>query len=267
MVGKRRCDIQIFLLLVFLEASIIGLSLPVAHATTIAGIRTPAQVVIAADSLGTARGYRIETTRPVCKIFTMKDTAFAIAGLVKDPAWNFDVENLAALSLQRRNRIAEAADDLTERLTGMLGSYLERLKKRNPFLYGKLLEEQDGNISSILLAAYEEDQPVAIGMAFRASEEAGGRVRVTATRVTCPGDCPDGVMYFFLGERRPIDRYIADHGRDRLVPASSGAPFLVQLVIDGGSNLVGPPIDVVVIDRQGVSWTARKEGCGGEPAP
>lgn len=91
------CRIQIPLLTIFLGVSCIGQALPVAHATTIAGIRRPAQVVIAADSLGTARGYRIESTPPVCKIFTVKDTAFAIAGLVKDPAWNFDAEKRRSL--------------------------------------------------------------------------------------------------------------------------------------------------------------------------
>ncbi len=267
MIDKRRSRLPIPLLTVLLGVSCIGKALPVAHATTIAGIRTPAQVVIAADSLGTARGYRIESTQPVCKIFAVKDSAFAIAGLVRDPVWNFDAENLTADILRRKNRVTETANDLTERLEAMLGSYLERLKKGNPYLYGKLLEEQGGTVTSILLAAYEGDQPVAIGISFRASEEMGGRVKITATRVACPGDCPDGVMYFFLGERRPIDRYIAEHGRDRLGPADSAAPFLVQLVIDGGSKLVGPPIDVIVIDRQGVSWLARKEGCGGAPSP
>lgn len=267
MADKRRWRIPIPLLTVFLGASCIGRSLPVAHATTIAGIRTPAEVVIAADSLGTSRGYRIESTQPVCKIFTVKDTAFAIAGLVKASAWNFDAESLAAESIRRQNRLTEAANDLAERFTSMLGSHLERLKKENPYLYGKLLEEQDGSLTSILLAAYEGDQPVAIGMLFSASEETGGRVKVSATRIACPGDCPDGVMYFFLGERRPIERYIAEHGKDRLLPASSGAPFLVRLVIDGGSKLVGPPIDVMVIDRQGVSWPSRKDGCGGAPSP
>jgi Proteasome subunit len=264
---KHRFRIPIPLLPVFLAVSCVGLASPVAHATTIVGIRTPEQMVIAADSLGTARGYRIESTRPVCKIFTVKDTAFAIAGLVKDPAWNFDAENLTADTLRRQNRLTEAANDLAERLTAILGSYLERLKKGNPFLYGKLLEERDGTITSILLAAYEGDRPVSIGLSFRASEETGGRIRIAGTRITCPGDCPTGVEYFLLGERRPIERYIAEHGEDRLLPAGSGAPFMVQLVIDGGSKQVGPPIDVIVIDRQGVSWPVRKEGCGGAPAP
>jgi hypothetical protein len=130
-----------------------------------------------------------------------------------------------------------------------------------------LLEGQGGSITSVLLAAYEGDQPVAIGMSFRASGETGGRVGITATRVACPGDCPDGVMHFILGERRPIDRYISEHGMGRLSPASSGAPFLVRLVIDGEPKLAGPPIDVIVVDRQGISWPARKEGCGGAPSP
>ena len=267
MVGRHRWGIQISPFLGFLVPLWIGLPLPAAHATTIVGIRTPTQMVISADSMGTARGYRIESTQPVCKIFTVKDAAFAIAGLVKNPTWNFDAEKLTAESLRRQIHLTESANDLTERLAGMLGTYLGRLRSGNPVLYSKLLEEDDGNITSILLAAYEGDQPVAIGIGFRASEEPGGLVRITATRVTCPGDCPNGVMYFFLGERRPIDRYIAENGKDRLLPASSGAPFLVQLVIDTGSKRVAPPIDVVVIDSQGVSWPARKEGCGGEAAP
>jgi hypothetical protein len=57
---------------------------------------------------------------------------------------------------------------------------------------------------------YEEGRPVAIAIGFRASEEPGGRVRITATRMICPGDCPNGVMYFLLGERRPIERRIAE---------------------------------------------------------
>ena len=267
MADKRRCRIRISLLLLFLGISGSGLSPPSAHATIIVGIRTPTQAIIAADSMGTARGYRIESTRPVCKIFTVKDTAFAIAGLVKNSTLDFDAERLTAQCLRRQDRLTEAANDLTERLTGMLGSYLERLKTGNPSLYSKLLEEENGTITSILLAAYEGDRPVAIGMAFRATEDPGGRVRIASTRVTCPGDCPNGVMYFLFGERRPIDRYIAEHGKDRLVPDRSGASFLVQVAIDGGSKRVGPPIDVIVVDRQGVSWPARKEGCGGEPAP
>ncbi len=265
MSGNRRPAILNLTLAAYLGAFCMPPALPVAHATTIAGIRTPEQVAIAADSLGTARANRIETNKPACKIFSVNDTAFAVSGMTKAQPGDFDAVELIAGILGRRDTLSESADDIADRLTSMLVSYLGQLKQTNPSLYAKSLEGEYGDITSILLAAYEGGRPVAIGMSFRGSEDPGGQIRIAANRVSCPGDCPNGVMYFLLGERGPIDRYIAEHGKDRLLPAESGAPFLVQLVIDAGSKRVGPPVDVLVVDKHGVSWTARKEGCGGAP--
>jgi len=240
----------------------ITLALPAAHATTIVGIRTPAQVVIAADSMSTLRGNRIETPQLVCKIFTVQGTGFAVSGLTKGIPGDFDAERVIAEILRQRNPISEAVNNITERLTNTLGSYLEQLKQRDPSSYAKLLRGENGFITSTLLAAYEGGQPVAIGVEFFGSEDSAGHIKIVASRVSCPGDCPNNIMFFFLGERQPIDRYIAEHGEEHLLPAVSGAPFLVQLVIDKGSKGVGPPVDVLVIDKNGESWSARKEGCG-----
>jgi hypothetical protein len=267
MSGNRRPAILNLAFAVFLGASCMPPVLPAAHATTIAGIRTPEQVAIAADSMGTARANRIETNQPACKIFSVNDTGFAVSGLTKAEPGDFDAVKLIAGILGRRNTLSESADDIADRLTSTLVSCLGQLKQANPSLYAKSLEGENGDITSILLAAHEGGRPVAIGMAFRGSEDPGGQIRIAANRVACPGDCPNGVMFFLLGERVPIDRYIAEHGKDRLLPAESGAPLLVRLVIDAGSKRVGPPVDVLVVDRHGVSWTARKEGCGGAPGP
>jgi hypothetical protein len=158
-----------------------------------------------------------------------------------------------------------AVNDMAERLAGMLGSYLGKMKRRAPSLYAKTMAGEDGFITSVLLAAYENGQPVAAVIGFRGSEDPAGNVKIESSRAVCPGDCPNGTMYFFLGERGPIDRHIAEHGKGGLLPASTGAPFLVRLVIDGGSKRVGPPVDVLVIDRHGESWPARKAGCTGNP--
>jgi hypothetical protein len=236
---------------------------PAAHATTIVGIRTESEVVIAADSIGTSRGNRIESTQLVCKIFTVRGAGFAIGGLTKDLPRGFDAEGTIAEIIGRRSAFPEAVNDIAERLTGMLGSYLGQLKRGEPSLYEKSLEGEGGFITSVMLAAYESGRPVAAVIGFRGSEDPAGEVKIVSSRASCPADCPNGTMYFFLGERRPIDRYIAEHGEASLLPAVSGAPFLVQLVIDGGSKSVGPPVDVLVIDRHGESWPARKEGCAG----
>jgi hypothetical protein len=249
----------------FLCASCLPPAVPFAQATTIAGIRTPEKVVMAADSLGTASAYRIESKETVCKIFSVNNAAFAVSGITKGQPGDFDAAESIAGILGKRKTLSESADEIADRLTSMLVSYLEQLKRTNPFLYPKSFEGESGEITSVLLAAYEDDRPVAIGMAFRASEDPGGRIRITVNRVECPGDCPKGLMFFYLGERGPIERYIAENGRDRLLPAESGAPFLVQLVIDSGSKRVGPPVDVLVVDRHGASWITRKEGCGLAP--
>jgi hypothetical protein len=239
---------------------------PDAQATTIAAIRTPEQAAVAADSLGTERGGRIETGRPVCKIFTVNEKAFAVSGLTKAQPGDFDAVKTVAGILGRGDALAEAADEIGSRIRRMLASYLEELKRTNPPLYRRSLEGEGGDVTSILLAANEGGRPVVIGMAFRGSEYAGGKVGIVVNRIACPGDCPDGVMFFLLGERGPIERYLAESGKDRLLPAETLAPFLVQLVIDSGSKRVAPPVDVLVLDRSGTYWSARKEGCGGAPA-
>ncbi len=246
-------------------ASCTLLFLPAARATTIVGIRTPDQVVIAADSLGTARGNRIETSQLTCKVFSVNDRGFAVSGLTKAQPGDFDAAKEVAGILARRSALGDAVNDIAERITSLLESHLRQLKRVNPSLFAKSLEGEGGSITSILLAAREGGEPVAVGLGFRGSEGPDGTIRIATDRVTCPGDCPNGTMYFLLGERGPIDRYIAEHGKGRLTPAESGAPFLVQLVIDAGSRSVGPPVDILVIDTHGVSWPARKEECGGEP--
>ncbi len=243
-----------------------ALFLPAARATTIVAIRTPEKVVIAADSLGTARGNRIESNQLTCKVFSVNDRGFAVSGLTKAQPGDFDAAKEVADILAQRSSLGEAVNDIAERITSMLESHLRQMKRTNPSLYAKSLEGEGGNITSILLAAHEGGSPVIAALAFRGTEGSGGAIRISADRLACPGDCPDGTMFIILGERRPIDRYISEKGKDRLLPPESGAPFLVQLVIDAGSMRVGPPVDVLLIDRHGVSWPARKEGCGGAPS-
>jgi 20S proteasome alpha/beta subunit len=76
--------------------------------TCIVGIRTPKIVVIAADSMGTFKGYDPETVRPVCKIFRVREAGFAIAGLTKDPVRGFDLERIVAEALWYRSSISNA---------------------------------------------------------------------------------------------------------------------------------------------------------------
>ena len=77
----------------------------------------------------------------------------------------------------------------------------------------------------------------------------------------CPGDCPNGVYSFFLGERSAIDRYVVDHGRALRMSPEDGAQFLVKLEIDAGAPGVGGPVDAVRVSSSGAEWLSVKPEC------
>lgn len=234
--------------------------------TIIIAIRTPAEIVVAADSMGTFFRKGPELTKPVCKIFTVADAAFAVSGLTKNTARGFDAETLVARVLARRHSISEAADQVEADLRTRITHELEQQKQNEPDVFAKSMGGEDGYVTSVLIAALEGDILVAVGIGFKAATGTSRGITVSSSRLACPGDCPAGVFMFYLGDRRPIDRYFREHGSDFAMSPAAAAPFFVQLVIEAGSPGVGPPIDVLVISKQGVSWPALKKSCGGPPS-
>jgi hypothetical protein len=100
-------------------------------------------------------------------------------------------------------------------------------------------------------------------VSFKASQDPAGNISVSTSRLTCPGDCPSGVLAFYLGNWRLIGHYTSEHAQHLTMAPAAAARFLVQLVIDARVPGVGPPIDVLVISKSGMSWQALKEECRG----
>lgn len=212
-----------------------------AYSTTIVGIRTPELVVIAGDSMGSFRGRMPEYTRSVCKIFIVHGAGFAISGMTKDPARGFDSEAIVAEALWGRDSIQAAMNKIRELLSKALIVELERLKIEDPALYKKSLRGMGGYIISVLIAAFGGNQPVARAIGFKGQENSLGRIALKTNQLNCPGgDCPGGVLTFFLGERNAIDRYTANYGKNFGMSPEEAAPFLVGIEISAGTTGVGP---------------------------
>jgi len=241
------------------------ISTTLGHSTTIVGIRTPELVVIAGDSAGTFRGGGPDKTRSVCKVFSVRAAGFAIGGLAKDPARGFDAEAAVANALQDRESIRGAMIKIRDILSNALIAELERLKKEESTLYEWSLRGAGGYVTLVLIAAFEGEQPVTSAIAFKGHEDPPGRIGLTTSQLNCPGDCPGGVLTFFLGERSAIDRYTVKHGKNFDMSPEKAAPFLVGLEIGAGTTGVGPPIDVLKITKEGPFWIARKAGCADSP--
>jgi hypothetical protein len=259
--GKQGCLLYPSIALV-----IMALGAPVAEATIIIGIRTPDEVVIAADSMGTFQGFYPETTGPVCKVFTVGGVGFAVGGLAKSPRGGFDAAAVVARALSGRRSLFQAVAAIEGELRIHIAQELERQRHEDPKFFAKTVEGEDGSVASVLLGALEGDVPVAIAVGFKASYDPAGRISVSTSRLTCPGDCPSGVLTFYLGNRSPIAHYTGEHAQPLEMPPVAAARFLAQLVIDARVPGVGPPIDVLVITKSGISWQALKEECGGVPS-
>lgn len=81
-----------------------------------------------------------------------------------------------------------------------------------------------------------------------------GKIVIQPTQLACPGDCPNGNLTFFLGQHKAIDKYIAEKGRQFAMSPEEAVKFMVQLEIGAKTPSVGPPIEVVGVDRNGIRW-------------
>jgi len=257
---------QKFVLDLAIVLGVVALSAPCADATIIIGMRTPEEVVIAADSVGTFSGQYPETTTRVCKVFTVRGVGFAVGGLAKSPRGGLDADAVVARALSGRQSLLQAVTVIEAELRLHISQELERQKREEPKLFSETVEGEDGRVTSVLLGAFEGNVPVAVCVSFKAAKDPAGKISVSTSRLTCPGDCPSGVLTFYLGNWRPIERYTTEHDQYLKMPPAAAARFLVQLVIDAQVPGVGPPIDVLVISKSGMSWQALKEGCGGVPS-
>lgn len=230
-------------------------------ATSIVCLRSPDSVVIAADSLMTVKGgdQQAKSVRE-CKISQVGGGFFSMTGFVKDPARPYDAARIVAEALKRDKDFAGSAASVAAAVKEGLKDEVAKLRAEAPELYEKFIIGQKGTLLKVLLAGFEEGTPMTVLLSFRQVSSAG-EPAITVERDACPGNCdPQGIYAFFLGDRRPIDAYLKSGKADWRSPEKS-AKTLVEAVIAAHTPDVGPPVDVLRIDREGARWIERKEEC------
>lgn len=225
-------------------------------ATTIVAIRTSDTFVMASDSEGTFKGDdKPVASRPVSKIYHKVGVVYAVGGLAKDAKRGFDPAEAVAVSLEDSEPLLSAVTKLEAMVARSLKEELLKLQIEEPALFRDSIEGDNAG-TTILFARFEKDQPVAIGIRFFGTAEPDGNLVVRTTRLTCPGDCPNGTYTFFIGHHKTIDKYVSEHGKHFAMPPEEAVRFMVQLEIDAKTPGVGPPIDTVRLDKNGVTWVS-----------
>jgi hypothetical protein len=235
-------------------------SLSPVRASTVVVNRTPKQIVIAADSLMTGMGKKVQ----VCKIGTSRRSriTFAVTGYMikfKDEAGTvFSAYAFAEDAISHAGSVSDAASRFERKAMSPFLTAVRRTKKEYPKDY-KWLERYPNGLQ-VVFAAFEDGAPVFAVSSFIVRDE-GGRISASAVRQVCPGAaCPSGNGGAVMG----VD---PDSAKKRLEDAAfwkgldevAGVRKLVEFEIAKHPDVVGPPISILTIDKNGRHWKAKGE--------
>jgi hypothetical protein len=255
-------------------ASICLSSATVMFATSIVAIRRPTHIVIAADALGRFLADNPEGERKTishCKIHASRGAFFAFAGFTSDIKSGFDTRPIAARALLGVGKIEARSKRVVADLKAPLLRAVQRIYREAPPETATEIiggEGHDIAVLQLLVFGVEKGIPNVISVNFtRVNNKKHEPVGIAAEVHACPGEgCEDGEAYWFLGEKDAILKTM----NEPRVPIWTGDDAgdvrkLVSLEIADEPKLVGPPIDVLIVDARGSHWWVKPLGkcsCG-----
>ena len=231
------------------------------RATTIVIARSPTEIVIGADSKVTDT-FGNDLNKRACKIRQIGNLFIAFEGLEIDRTTGFNLPDIssAALKLKPTASAAEKADILTGFLTSRLSVELLHVKNHDPETYVRKVAGGQMFLR-IVIAGFEKGYPLLFVRSFRGLEISAQKIGVTVVSEDCLGGCPDGVVTRFLGETEAIEGLAEESPDFWKAGLSDGVRKLIETEIAARSEYVGPPIDILRIDRSGAQWIQRKPEC------
>jgi len=235
--------------------------------TTIVVARTMDEIVIGADSKVTDT-YGTDLNRRACKIRQFGKLFIAFEGLELDRQTGFNVPEIASMALHLKPSASatEKVSILTGFLVSRLFNELRLLKKNAPETYYKKI--QGGQIFlRIVVAGFERGRPLVFIRNFRAAELSPQTIGVSVLPDDCLDGCQGEVVTRFLGETDAIDGLPEETPGFWQQGLVNGVRRLIETEIAARSEYVGPPIDILRIDRNDAQWISEKSRMRGSSKP
>lgn len=241
-------------------AMLICFATSVAQATATVVIRTPDEIVIAADSAMSDPSGKVKAGS-VCKIIQLGPNRFlTLMGLSEDAASKYDILRIVRSVGSRRSGTMIAQVDAVEAAaTPRLQNALSRLKRRSP------REFQSSAIAmsplSLEFGGFDHGVLVVYERKFRARVAENGVVTVSVERHQCPGvDCPNGLVWMLGSPEGPADaaKFATIHPRWWDEDKLSLVRGFMEMVKD--EEGVAPPTNILRITKAGAKWVCN-ENC------
>jgi hypothetical protein len=232
-----------------------------ARATTIVVARTADEIVIGADSKVTD-AFGNDLKRRECKIRQVGNLFIALEGLEIDRQTGFNVREISSAALQLRPTApaAEKISILMGYLVSGLLVELPSLKSHEPEAYFKKIA--GGQLFlRVIVAGFENGRPLVFVRSFRALQYNPGQIGVAVIPDDCLEDCQGAVVSRYLGESDAIEDLPEETPNFWKAGLSAGVRNLIETEIAARSEYVGPPIDILRIDKAGARWIQEKAEC------
>lgn len=232
-----------------------------AAATTIVAVKTPGEIVIGADSKVTDT-FGKAFANQACKIVQAGNLFYAYEGLARDRRTGFDIVKIVNQSLQLKPGAAasEKVSILTGFVTSQLFAELLSLKQHDPATYREKIEGGQ-TFLKILVAGFEGNRPLLFVRQFRAVAFGRGIIGVMVVPDDCLADCAGEIVIRSLGETAAIDGLPEETPGFWTKGIVEGVRRLIETEIAARSEYVGPPVDILRIDKTGARWIQKKPSC------
>jgi hypothetical protein len=232
-----------------------------ATATTIAVLWSPDRIVMASDSL-------VENFQPedieglkMCKIDNHGGFFFAAWGMFHDDEARLDMPHTVRKYFVDSGRIKEKANASAAEIRGpLLKAFQYGHKTQSPKLYKKYVASR--NAGGFVVAAISNRGPVIVTVEFLRQDDAKGYPVDMIPHVDLVDNTISGAksQYRLLGATTAAQRLVKTKGFHQY-DITTAARKLIQAEIDDEPDRVGPPIDVVEIDKQGHRWIVPHGEC------
>jgi len=227
--------------------------------STVVAIRTPSEIYVGADSKLVAYGKDKKIELSICKIRQVDNLFFAQTGLVGDAAGGFNVAETVIKAHKHGDSISATVQAFEKMVVGPLTTMLQQFKRDQPDFYKKDLQ-RDSHFS-IMFFGLENGTVVVYSRYFTATDPINGSSKIEIQRKDCPGDCPTGTTYIFLGEQEAMNKFLDANPHYSKIGWAPTIRKLIEIEIADKPDFVGYPIDIIRLNNKVTEWIQRKAEC------
>ena len=163
----------------------------------------------------------------------------------------FNVETWFRDACRDAVALSSVVDAMEQSVRPALSRFVALSRTESPDYYAHLHKRRQIPLTQMFLCGHERTRPHLIRLSFSLTDNDD----IAATR-------PDATQFMYFDHGGAIDAFLITNPNFlRLRTPADAARDLVEVSCLHNPKIVGPPIDVAIVDGAGTRWVWRKEQC------